>query len=111
MVSIPTGLENDVTRFLTGRKGKPFVRHCPILIESDEELTDSMGQIQRMRYAAEDRVPMKVRESAAQTGFYISRTPVMMEGRIELLQYVQNQSICDTYHRYGNIGERGLIEA
>ncbi len=110
-VSIPSGLENDVTRFLTGRKGKPFVHHCPIFIESDEELMDSMGRIQRIRYAAEDRVPVKVREAAAQTGFYISRTPVMMEGRIELLQYVQNQSICDTYHRYGNIGERGLIEA
>ena len=28
------------------------------------------------------------------------------EGRLELLHYVQNQSICNNYHRYGNLGER-----
>jgi RHH-type proline utilization regulon transcriptional repressor/proline dehydrogenase/delta 1-pyrroline-5-carboxylate dehydrogenase len=32
-----------------------------------------------------------------------------MEGRLELLQYFQEQSICDNYHRYGNLGERTLI--
>jgi RHH-type proline utilization regulon transcriptional repressor/proline dehydrogenase/delta 1-pyrroline-5-carboxylate dehydrogenase len=35
--------------------------------------------------------------------------PVLMEGRIELLQYFRQQSICDNYHRYGNLGERSLI--
>jgi RHH-type proline utilization regulon transcriptional repressor/proline dehydrogenase/delta 1-pyrroline-5-carboxylate dehydrogenase len=43
---------------------------------------------------------------AAETGFYIARTPVMMDGRIELLQYYRQQSICNNYHRYGNLGER-----
>jgi RHH-type proline utilization regulon transcriptional repressor/proline dehydrogenase/delta 1-pyrroline-5-carboxylate dehydrogenase len=33
----------------------------------------------------------------------------MMEGRIELLHYVQNQSVCDTYHRYGNLGDRTTL--
>ncbi len=33
---------------------------------------------------------------------------VMAEGRIELLQYFQEQSICDTYHRYGNLGDRAV---
>jgi RHH-type proline utilization regulon transcriptional repressor/proline dehydrogenase/delta 1-pyrroline-5-carboxylate dehydrogenase len=32
-----------------------------------------------------------------------------MEGRIELLHYVINQSICDSYHRYGNLGDRALL--
>jgi len=32
-----------------------------------------------------------------------------MEGRIELLQYFQEQSICDNYHRYGNLGERAMV--
>ena len=31
-----------------------------------------------------------------------------MEGAIELLQYYRQQSICNNYHRYGNLGERGL---
>ena len=41
-------------------------------------------------------------------GFFISRTRVFMEGRIELLQYFHEQSICDNYHRYGNIGDRAM---
>jgi RHH-type proline utilization regulon transcriptional repressor/proline dehydrogenase/delta 1-pyrroline-5-carboxylate dehydrogenase len=31
---------------------------------------------------------------------------VRMEGRIELLHYYRQQSICHDYHRYGNLGER-----
>jgi RHH-type proline utilization regulon transcriptional repressor/proline dehydrogenase/delta 1-pyrroline-5-carboxylate dehydrogenase len=30
----------------------------------------------------------------------------MMEGRIELLQYYRQQSVCTNYHRYGNLGSR-----
>jgi RHH-type proline utilization regulon transcriptional repressor/proline dehydrogenase/delta 1-pyrroline-5-carboxylate dehydrogenase len=33
----------------------------------------------------------------------------MMEGRIELLHCCRNQSICDTYHRYGNLGDRSIL--
>jgi RHH-type proline utilization regulon transcriptional repressor/proline dehydrogenase/delta 1-pyrroline-5-carboxylate dehydrogenase len=45
----------------------------------------------------------------AERGFYIARAPVLMEGRIELIHYFQNQSVCDTYHRYGNLGDRTLL--
>ena len=41
----------------------------------------------RIRYAAPERVPQDVQRAAAETGFYIARTPVMMDGRIEFLQY------------------------
>jgi len=67
-----------------------------------------MVTIDRIRYGAPERVPGKVFEAAAKTGFYISRTPVYMEGQIELLQYFQQQSICNNHHRYGNLGERSL---
>ena len=30
----------------------------------------------------------------------------MMEGRVELLHYIQEQNISVDYHRYGNLGER-----
>ena len=32
--------------------------------------------------------------------------PVLTEGRIELLWYLEEQSISDNYHRYGNLGNR-----
>ncbi len=67
-----------------------------------------MPKIDRIRYAAPERVPRDVYSAAAETGFYIARAPVLMDGRIELLQYYRQQSICDNYHRYGNLGDRAI---
>ncbi len=110
VISIPTGLTNGVTDFLGGTEGKRIVGDTPVFHQSDSELILSMPKVQRIRYAAPDRVPLAVLEEAAKTGFYISRTKVFMEGRLELLQYFQEQSICDSYHRYGNLGDRAIID-
>jgi RHH-type proline utilization regulon transcriptional repressor/proline dehydrogenase/delta 1-pyrroline-5-carboxylate dehydrogenase len=77
-----------------------------LIHESDEEIIEQMPKVDRIRYAAPQRVPDDVFKAAAAAGFYIARAPVSMEGRIELLQYYQQQSICHNYHRYGNLGER-----
>ena len=60
----------------------------------------------RIRYAAPDRVPSVVQQAAAETGVYLAAQPVLAEGRVELLWYVQEQSISFDYHRYGNLGPR-----
>jgi RHH-type proline utilization regulon transcriptional repressor/proline dehydrogenase/delta 1-pyrroline-5-carboxylate dehydrogenase len=80
-----------------------------VLRQSGSELVKYMPKVDRIRYASPDRVPAAVLEEAAKTGFYISRTKVFMEGRLELLQYFQEQSICNNYHRYGNLGDRAMI--
>jgi RHH-type proline utilization regulon transcriptional repressor/proline dehydrogenase/delta 1-pyrroline-5-carboxylate dehydrogenase len=108
LISLPPGLNNSVTAFLYGKQGKRFVGDAPMTDQSDKDLMAMIPEIQRIRYAAPDRVPDEVFQIAAETGFYISRTKVSMEGRIELLQYFQEQSICSNYHRYGNLGERAL---
>ena len=110
VISIPTGLNNSVTAFLSGKEGKRIVGGAPILYQSDTDLIQYIPKVQTIRFASPDRVPSAVLDEAAKTGFYISRTKVFMEGRLELLQYFQEQSICDNYHRYGNLGERGLLD-
>lgn len=109
VISIPTDLNNAVTAFLNSKAGENIVAGTPLDRHSDSDLIRLMAQVKRIRYAAPERVPAQVSEAAAATGFYIARTPVMMEGRIELLQYFQEQSVSDSYHRYGNLGERSLI--
>lgn len=76
--------------------------------ESDEDLAASIrqGNVNRVRYASPDRVPMVVRRAAAETQTFIADAPVLSEGRIELLWYVQEQSVSFDYHRYGNLGAR-----
>lgn len=109
VVSIPQELNKSVTDFLEGREGKRISGDAPVLRQTDADLIEYIPKVQRIRYASPDRVPAAVFQAAAETGFYISRTQVFMEGRLELMQYFQEQSICDNYHRYGNLGERGLL--
>ncbi|MFK7738580.1 MAG: proline dehydrogenase family protein [Pirellulaceae bacterium] len=76
--------------------------------ETDEELVVAIqaGQVDRVRYADESRVPLSVREAADAQFVYVADEPVSSHGRIELLWYVREQSVCSDYHRYGNLGFR-----
>ncbi|MCP4751822.1 MAG: aldehyde dehydrogenase family protein, partial [Proteobacteria bacterium] len=107
-ISIPPGLKNAATDFLEYREGKALANGTEIEYQTDSELVASIPHIQGIRYAAPDRVPDEVFRASAHSGFYISREKVMMEGRIELLQYFQNQTVSHSYHRYGNLGERSI---
>ena len=109
-VSVPPDFSGPVLEFLQGKEGKRILGGSPMVVQSHLELIASMPSVHRIRYAAPGRVPREVFKAAAETGFYISRAPVLMEGRIELLQYLLQQSICDNYHRYGNLGERTIPE-
>jgi RHH-type proline utilization regulon transcriptional repressor/proline dehydrogenase/delta 1-pyrroline-5-carboxylate dehydrogenase len=76
--------------------------------ESDEELQHIIrgGQADRLRYAGSDRVPLAIRRAAVEANLFIADAPVLMEGRLELLHYLREQSISHDYHRYGNLGYR-----
>ena len=108
IISAPERLHNAVTQFLHAEEGERVIGDRRIHYEKDSELISRIPKIDRIRFAAPDRVPHELFKTAAKTGFYIACQPVMMEGRIELLQYYRQQSICHTYHRYGNLGERAL---
>jgi RHH-type proline utilization regulon transcriptional repressor/proline dehydrogenase/delta 1-pyrroline-5-carboxylate dehydrogenase len=77
--------------------------------EDDSALAEAIreGRTERVRYAAPGRVPLGVHSAAGESGVYLARSPVVAEGRVELLWYVREQSISRDYHRYGNLGERG----
>ncbi len=76
--------------------------------ESDAELVHVIQRAgaERVRYADPSRVPIEVRNTVAETGIFIACAPVLASGRLELLWYLREQSICNDYHRYGNLGAR-----
>ncbi len=76
--------------------------------ESDVELAAAIhdGQVDRVRYANADGVPRVVRQAAEENFIYIADALISPFGRIELLWYVREQSLCIDYHRYGNLGFR-----
>jgi RHH-type transcriptional regulator, proline utilization regulon repressor / proline dehydrogenase / delta 1-pyrroline-5-carboxylate dehydrogenase len=76
--------------------------------ESDAELIEVIhsGHTGRLRYTRPENIPTSIWETVAETGIHLAHAPVLMEGRIELLWYLREQSLSIDYHRYGNLGER-----
>jgi hypothetical protein len=76
--------------------------------ETDEELARIVRQRQcdRVRYAAADRVAQPVLEAAGESGVSVVGRRVLPQGRVELLWYLQEQSLSIDYHRHGNLGTR-----
>jgi RHH-type proline utilization regulon transcriptional repressor/proline dehydrogenase/delta 1-pyrroline-5-carboxylate dehydrogenase len=106
LLSLPVDMEHPGMELIEKDDFKPLLKGVLIQRQSDWDLIQLMPKVQRIRYAAPNRVPSEVLVAAAKKGFYIARAPVLMEGRIELLHYFINQSICHNYHRYGNVSER-----
>ena len=62
--------------------------------------------VRGLRFADAERVAPTLAAAAARVGLYIAADSVLGIGRIELLHYLREQSLCIDYHRYGNLGMR-----
>lgn len=106
-VSTPPGFDSPTIRLLD-RLTEWWGAGIEFVVESDEELAAivSAHQTDRVRYARPERAPAGVLGAVGDTGIFVARTPVLAQGRIELLWYLSEQSISHDYHRYGNLGAR-----
>ena len=106
-VSTPPGYQSLLVEFL-----RTLIPLWPDALEFVEESDEALASVvrerrtDRVRFAAADRVPAVVQQAAAVSGVYLASQPVLIEGHVELLWYVQEQSISFDYHRYGNLGPR-----
>ncbi len=107
VISSPPLLESSFVQLLD-QLTHGWAGQIEFVPQSDTELADAIraSHIHRLRYAAPDRVPLAIRQAAAETGHYLADAPVLAHGRIELLWYFQEQSLSQIYHRYGNLGPR-----
>jgi RHH-type proline utilization regulon transcriptional repressor/proline dehydrogenase/delta 1-pyrroline-5-carboxylate dehydrogenase len=108
IVSHPNGLKSD-TLALLEELTESWAGDIEFLEESDEQLARAIRerQVDRVRYAAEDRMPLEILKAGGETGVCVVGVPVSAEGRLEMLWYLHEQSISIDYHRYGNLGPRG----
>lgn len=76
--------------------------------ESDVQLAERVlgGDVGRLRllHASQNDSPVAI--ACAKKFVTIVDEPVVLEGRIECLRYLDEQSISHDYHRYGNLGRR-----
>ena len=83
----------------------------PIGLQSEEEFLAEMESYERIR-TCNDQLSATIYQKAAKLGKYIATAKPLVEGRLELLHYLKEQSIAFEYHRYGSITEElwGIIK-
>ena len=109
-ITVSSGVDRDVPDIALLRAlTESWAAAIKFVEESDESLAGVIraGQTEGIRYAGPSRVGGDVLRAAAETGFHLATEPVLSIGRIELLHYLREQSLCVDYHRYGNLGGRG----
>ncbi len=84
-----------------------FPKLRSIEITSDAQLSHYIGEYSRILYCDPSRVSPSVYQSASKSLVFICRQSPLIEGRLELLNYFDEQAISHSYHRYGNIAAEG----
>jgi RHH-type proline utilization regulon transcriptional repressor/proline dehydrogenase/delta 1-pyrroline-5-carboxylate dehydrogenase len=73
-----------------------------IKIQDDATFASDLDRYERIR-ACSTGLPDSIYRKAAELGRYIADAKPLIEGRIELLHYLKEQSITYEYHRYGSV--------
>ncbi len=82
-----------------------MISGCKITLQSENEFIESMEKYERVRTCTPD-LSIEIYKKAAKLGKYIATQKPLIEGRLELLHYLKEQSIAFEYHRYGSITEK-----
>ena len=77
--------------------------------ETEEEFISNIQNYERIR-SCSPNLSENIYKEAARLGIYIASEKPIINGRIELLHYLKEQSISYEYHRYGSIFEEDSSE-
>ena len=107
-VEFKVSIENNDSVKLFLENANELLSLDNIIVQSEEDMAKIISNFDRVIYSDISNVSEVVFKEAAKSLTFIVRARPMMEGRLELLNYFMEQSISHSYHRYGNIGARGL---
>lgn len=79
-----------------------------VLEEEDEELAVAIheGSVERLRVLDREARADVINEACAEAFVSVIDEPVCADGYVEVLRYLNEQSLSFNYHRYGNLGRR-----
>ncbi|MDF1879865.1 bifunctional proline dehydrogenase/L-glutamate gamma-semialdehyde dehydrogenase [Sulfurimonas sp. MAG313] len=107
-ISIPKKCKKAELIWLESKQASFIGKDDSFSRDDEETLIDKMLTVDRIRYLHPDNVPMSVYERLAPKAKYIASEPFVSHGRLELMHYFIEQSVSNSYHRYGNLGIQGI---
>ncbi|PXV65105.1 RHH-type proline utilization regulon transcriptional repressor/proline dehydrogenase/delta 1-pyrroline-5-carboxylate dehydrogenase [Dysgonomonas alginatilytica] len=95
-------IDADNNKLKTIEKAVSIIKGIDIIIQNEEQFIADMDKYERVRTCSAD-LSDSVFAKAAKFGKHIATQKPLVEGRLELLHYMKEQSIAFEYHRYGSI--------
>ncbi|UFH60125.1 proline dehydrogenase family protein [Sulfurovum mangrovi] len=107
-ISLPEHSKQAEFLWLESKQASIIGKEDAITRDSQESLIKLIPNYQRVRFLHPENVSQEIFERIAGQAIYIAREPFVSHGRIELMHYFIEQSVSNSYHRYGNLGIQGL---
>ena len=107
-VSIPQNPKSEGLLYLNEKKSFLLDSNDVFALEDEAALVKAMPKVERIRFLQTPNI--SIYEAIAHYALYIATEAFIEHGRVELTHYFVEQSVSDSYHRYGNLGVRALKE-
>lgn len=107
-ISMPKKVVSPELLWLIDKKDYLLDDRDTFVNEDNENRLKSMKNSDRVRYLNEKNIERDVYESISIVAIHIASEPFISHGRVELMHFFIEQSISDSYHRYGNLGLKAL---
>ena len=107
-VSIAKNPKSQNLLYLIEQQSEILGTNDTLALDDETTLLEAVHNVERIRFLQPPK--SSIYEAIAKDALYIAKEPFVEYGRIELMHYFIEQSISDSYHRYGNLGLRGLVK-
>ena len=103
---VSLSVDNDEVIIALEKFSAALLQNVNFAVQSDEEFSEQMVRFKRVRIIS-NRALNFFKEKAAKSAITVIGEEVIYQGRVELLHYLQEQSISNNYHRFGYVDRGG----
>jgi len=108
ILSMPKTLSNEHSLWLHEKASMLLDADDEMYAEDMDQMLAHVPMVERIRLLDKSSCHRSIYELARQHSVHIATESFIAHGRIELMHYFYEQSISNSYHRYGNLGRKGL---
>jgi len=108
-LSMPKETKKAELLWLESKQGSFIGKRDSFTRDNEDELIEKIPTVERVRFLNPQSVTPTIYERLANKAIYIASDKFVSHGRLELMHYFVEQSISNSYHRYGNLGIQGLV--
>ncbi|MBE0498662.1 MAG: proline dehydrogenase family protein [Campylobacterales bacterium] len=109
-ISLPASPQSKSLLWLSSKRELLLDGTDSFVLQETSALQRAMREVERIRFLHAENVSAQIYKDAAKDTLHIASEPFVPHGRIELMHYFIEQSISDSFHRYGNLGLQGMQE-